>query len=306
MKKRGFLFFTLVTIIIVVVAVPACKMQYDPKKVEYVAVKDNGEIQEGKRLAVLMCAPCHYNEATKKFSGALLENVPGIVGKVYSKNITQHPTKGIASYTDAELAYLIRTGIGRDGKLMPYMQKPNLANEDLDAIIAFLRSDDELVKPVDIESGKTKYTVVGKLGISRSKPFQWPSEVIGKPDKADRIAIGKYLVDNLLCYSCHSKSVISVNKKFPEKSKGYMGGGSKLKDRSRSTIVSPNLTANTTGIGNWTEQDFVKAMRAGISKDNSIITYPMPTYNELTDTELSAIFAYLKTIPSITNKIKKK
>jgi len=99
---------------------------------------------------------------------------------------------------------------------------------------------------------------------------------------------------------------MSVNKLYPEKSKGYMGGGNKLKDRSKKTIVSSNLTPHSTGIGNWTVDDFKKALNQGISKDNSIITFPMPMYSELTDEEITAIYNYLRTIPPIDNKISKK
>jgi hypothetical protein len=41
------------------------------------------------------------------------------VGPTYVKNITGHPVKGIGAWSDAEIAYLIRTGIRRDGQMTP-------------------------------------------------------------------------------------------------------------------------------------------------------------------------------------------
>jgi len=248
----------------------------------------------------------YYDPETKKLTGGRMDDVPGIAGKIYASNITKDVEKGIGIYTDGELAYLLRTGIARDGKLMPFMQKPNLSDNDLKLIIAFLHSDDELVAPSGIEKGSTKYSVLGKMGISQSKPLEWPTNKIAEPDPLNKVDIGRYLIDNLSCYDCHSKSFMSVNKLYPEKSKGYMGGGNKLKDRSKKTIVSSNLTPHSTGIGNWTVDDFKKALNQGISKDNSIITFPMPMYSELTDEEITAIYNYLRTIPPIDNKISKK
>ena len=91
----------------------------------------------------------------------------------------------------------------------------------------------------------------------------------------------------------------------PTKSKGYMGGGGKLKSYDGKLVTAPNLTFHTTGIGNWSEDDFKRAIKEGIGTDNNIITFPMPTFNDLSDHEISAIYAYLKTVPEIDHRIKK-
>ena len=79
-----------------------------------------------------------------------------------------------------------------------------------------------------------------------------------------------------------------------------------MRDKNGKTVRSRNLTPHETGIGSWTEADFSKALRNGISKDNAIIAYPMPLYNDLTDEEITSIFAYLKSIPPINNKVERK
>lgn len=296
----------LIAAITITVAMTACQLYYKPQPTNFPVQSSPELVVHGKHLTQVICAPCHYDPATKKLTGMRMSDVPRIVGKVYASNITRHPESGIGRYTDGELAYLLRTGIARNGKLMPYMQRPNLSDNDLKAIIAFLRSDDELVKPADIKTPKTKYTPMGKMGLSKfNPPLPYPSKEIPAPDKADKVGYGKYLVDNLACYDCHSASFTKLNKTEPQRSKGYMGGGNKLKDKSGKTVLSPNLTPHETGIGSWTEQDFVRAIREGISKDNSIITYPMPSYAVLSDEEISAIYSYLRSIPAINNKVKK-
>lgn len=291
---------SLVLLVSSITFIVSCRMNYPVEKPNF-KVKE-ASIAEGKRMTMLICGPCHYNESTKNYSGKKLEDSPAILGKVYASNITQDLEHGIGDYTSGELAYLLKTGLSKDGRLMPYMKRPNLSDEDLQNIIAFLKSDDQQVKASDHMPGDTKYTPVGRLGISMSKPLEFGTERIEKPE--DGIELGKYLVDNLACYHCHSKSFPGIDEEDPEASKGYMGGGNRLKDASGKTVRTPNLTFHATGIGNWTQDDFKKALTKGISKDNGIIAYPMPLYPELTDEEIASIFAYLNTVPPIKNEVK--
>lgn len=69
-----------------------------------------------------------------------------------------------------------------------------------------------------------------------------------------------------------------------------------------------NLTSDETGIGNWTEQQFFKAFRQGKYKglDNSrTLLPPMPwqMYSQVTDADVSAIFAYLKSTTPVDNVV---
>lgn len=197
---------------ITAIVVSACKMTYKPEQVQYAVHHDRADIQEGKRLTMMMCGVCHYDNETKQLTGVQMVDVPDVLGTIIASNITQHPTAGIGNYTDAELAYVVRTGVARDGRLIPFMQKPNIADEDLRNIIAFLRSDDPLVQPSEINPGNTKYSTVGKMAIGSSKPYSWTNGEIKKPNPSDKLAFGKYMVDNLACYDCHSKSFAKLNK----------------------------------------------------------------------------------------------
>jgi mono/diheme cytochrome c family protein len=289
-----------------VILVAACKIYYTPRQINYKATANAAQVKEGKRLAMMICAGCHYNPDTKQLTGHRIEDIPGIVGKVYSRNLTHDPDKGIGHYTDGELVYLIRTGISKSGKLMPYMQRPNLATEDMEAIIAFLRSDDELVRASTIEPPASKYTPIGKLGLSKyMKPLAYSEKTIKRPDLgSDKVAYGRYLVDNLACFHCHSGSFRKLNMEAPEKSKAFMGGGNKMKGADGIKIEVPNVTFHETGIGNWNEQDLTHALKDGIAKGGSELRPPMPKFKDLSDAEAAAIYAYLKTIPKINHPYK--
>jgi hypothetical protein len=297
-----------IALIICAISIAACKIYYKPRQINYKATANASQVKEGKRLAMMICAGCHYNPDTKKLTGQRMSDIPGIVGKVYSRNLTHDPEKGIGSYTDGELVYLIRTGISKSGKLMPYMQRPHLATEDLEAIIAFLRSDDELVQASKVEPPASKYSPIGKLGLSKyMKPLPYSDTTIKRPDLAtEKVAYGRYLVDNLACFHCHSGSFIKMNIQEPEKSKGYMGGGNKMKGADGIKVEVPNVTFHETGIAKWSEQDLIRALKEGTSKDGSTLRPPMPKFKELSNEEAAAVYAYLKTIPKIDHPYGKK
>jgi len=59
-----------------------------------------------------------------------------------------------------------------------------------------------------------------------------------------------------------------------------------------------------TGIGSWSEDDFVKAVKYGKLPNNQPgLRYPMQPYTNLSDAEAKAIYAYLKTVPKLKNKV---
>ncbi len=69
---------------------------------------------------------------------------------------------------------------------------------------------------------------------------------------------------------------------------------------------SANLTPDSTGLGDWTEENFIQAMRtgkhAGVGRP---ILPPMPWFNygKLSDEDLRAVFAYLKSLPPVSNQV---
>src|SRR5262249_61853354 len=58
---------------------------------------------------------------------------------------------------------------------------------------------------------------------------------------------------------------------------------------------------DATGIGKWNDAQFRRAMTDGFRPDDSLILYPMPKTPELDEDELNSMYAYLKTVPKISN-----
>jgi cytochrome c1 len=72
-------------------------------------------------------------------------------------------------------------------------------------------------------------------------------------------------------------------------------------------MYSRNLTMDEeTGLGSWTEAQFVTALKHGqLPNGQPALRQPMAPYSSLTDSEAKAIFAYLKTVPKIKNKVER-
>jgi len=86
-----------------------------------------------------------------------------------------------------------------------------------------------------------------------------PDHKIEMPDTNNLVALGKYLVFNLECYSCHSADYKTNNLLEPEKSVGYMAGGNKPLNLEGKVVLTSNITPdNETGIRAWSEEKFLK------------------------------------------------
>jgi mono/diheme cytochrome c family protein len=172
-------------------------------------------------------------------------------------------------------------------------------------MIAFLRSDDPRVAPVDLDPpGESRPSFLTKaLSHGPFAPLPYPTQPINAPPVSDRVAYGRYLVYALDCYSCHASDFKSVNHTSPEKTPGYLAGGNPLRDATGHIIPSANLTPDEeTGIGRWSEADFLRAMKNGLTPGGTL-HYPMVAMPELDDNEVVAIYAYLRTVPKIHKAI---
>lgn len=151
------------------------------------------------------------------------------------------------------------------------------------------------------------------------------------PDPAKR---GEYLVSVLGCDDCHTPKMMTPQGPAPDMSRRLMGHPAaepftadailqKLIAERKVAVFAPgmtaaagpwgvtyaaNLTPDDTGLGAWTEAQFVKALREGKSKGldgTRPIMPPMPiaVYRNLTDDDLRSMFAYLSTLPKVSNVV---
>lgn len=267
-------------------------------------------VARGQKLAAMLCRNCHLDPNTNRFTGRRLDEAPQF-GVIYSRNITQDKTHGIGAWTDGQLAYLLRTGLKPDGTyLPPYMPKlVHLSDEDLESVIAFLRSDhpwlqaDATVQPLSKPSFLTKFLA----NIKAVAPFPYPTKPIPQPDTTDRVGWGRYIaLGQLECYSCHSADFAKNDYFTPEKSPGFFGGGNQMYTPEGKPIVSLNITMDpVAGIGNWTEDEFIRAVKYGQVPGGEALRAPMLPYSQLSDEEVRALWVYLKSVPVQQHRVER-
>jgi hypothetical protein len=142
---------------------------------------------------------------------------------------------------------------------------------------------------------------------------------------------GSYLVNAIGCDDCHSPKKFGPNgpeTDMEHRFSGYLATNPKSKVNTSvmkdgwvlfamdlTSAVGPwgqsysaNISSDATGIGNWTEEQFFRALREGKSKglkEARPLLPPMPwfVYKNMSDTDLKAIFAYLKTTKPIENRV---
>jgi len=265
------------------------------------------KVEHGRKYMTLLCATCHMDPTTGRLTGKRIVDMPAQFGSAYSKNITQDRVHGIGNWTDGEIAFFLRTGIDRRGQYVPpWMPKfPHMSDDDLESVIAFLRSNDPLVAAVPVAPpGVSHPSFLAKLlSYVVFKPLPYPQARITAPPTSDKVAYGRYLSSVIGCYGCHSADFKTMNELEPEKSAGYMGGGNAMPDQAGQIVPTANITFDETGINRWTEADFTRAVRTGVTPSRTVLAYPMVPMPELTETDTAALYAYLRTVPKISHRV---
>jgi cytochrome c len=164
----------------------------------------------------------------------------------------------------------------------------------------------------------------------KQKPSESPGEVMNTGSQAER---GRYLVTLAGCDDCHSPKIMTpqgpltdttrrlsgypANSILPAINKAELAPGKWVLGTQDLTAwvglfgvsFTANLTPDTaTGIGAWTPELFIKVIRSGKhmgSESGRPILPPMPwfNYSQMTDDDLNAVFAFLKTLPPVSNKV---
>jgi mono/diheme cytochrome c family protein len=128
------------------------------------------------------------------------------------------------------------------------------------------------------------------------------TSVAGAQDQKALIGRGAYLVNGPAgCGNCHTLK----NPDLSPRADMELAGGERF-DTPIFTAYSRNLTPDKeTGIGTWTDQEIIRALREGVSKEGDVLGPPMPvpTYHTMSDDDAKAIVAYLRTLKPVHNEV---
>lgn len=279
---------------------------YEVHVVEVDASPTPARLDRGQKLTAMLCRRCHADLR----GGALVgRDVPelGEWGSIHAANLTADREHGIGEWSASEIVYVLRTGVNpKDGELLPpYMIRlPRAADEDVLAIAAFFGSAHAWVQPEPIDDPPSAPSWRVRLqALVDWKPSGVPGRPIPLPPHDDPVALGRYLVDDLLgCYGCHSPKSDGIEP--PAQVDHYLAGGKPMRDINGKSIPSKNLTPDpVAGIGGWTLADFRRAFVDGFRPDGTLVRWPMRRHAELSDAEVEAIFAYLHTVAADAKRV---
>jgi mono/diheme cytochrome c family protein len=262
------------------------------------------QLARGAMLFRTVCADCHSGErGDPRPLGRRIGDVPAMLGRFYSRNLTTDRLAGVGAVRDEDLARAIRFGVRPDGHLMVVMPRfGKMGDDDIAAIIGFMRSGSRDFAPDPTTPPPTRMSLIGKLVLVFAVGVKPEGVATGVPvpPAATTAEYGRYVADALYnCGYCHTPGFDGKKADKP----GVYGGGFELRGPDGKPVLSSNLTPHETGIGNWTLQDFSHAVRDGIRPDGSIVRAPMPRMRALDDTEVAAVWAYLRTLPPIDHAI---
>ena len=139
--------------------------------------------------------------------------------------------------------------------------------------------------------------LLGLLAVIIGYPFSLPSDEaimarLSLDLSSQEVAQGKYLAVAGNCASCHTTV------------EGQLMAGGVPFETPYGRIYSTNITPDSaTGLGDWTLPDFVRAMRHGVGDAGEHLypVFPYPHFAQMTDSDVAALFAYLKSLPPVSS-----
>lgn len=308
---------SLLILAILSAAISSCKPKSQPKQqdeeTKNKATADSIEHlqKRGKYLVnnVAGCLYCHSQRDYSSFSGPIVsgtegmggqkfdKNFRGVPGEIYSRNITP---AGIGTWTTDAIIRAMTQGVSQKGDtlypVMPYAHFAKMSKEDALSIVAHLRT----LTSITNEVPKRKLLISFHPSIP---PVDLEKNI--RPAFADRKLYGEYLVNMAACLDCHTP----MEKNNLQMTKAFSGG---QEFQTQGFVVrSANITPDSiTGIGTWTEQVFLakftqyrspEGYRYNPGKNNSIM--PWTVFAGMDDFDLKAIYAYLRSVKPISNKV---
>jgi mono/diheme cytochrome c family protein len=253
---------------------------------------------------------CGCHTAPKGAANAGGRKYEGPFGTVYSSNITPDTKTGIGGWTDEQIITAIRLGRHPNGERIlpvhPFTSFNGMAEEDLAALVAFLRT----VQPVNRPNTPKKITVPMFESVFLPAWLMTFAATETPPPAAPvaGVARGEYLVRAVgHCGECHTpRSAMTM---AVDNSRFLAGNPKKTGPEGQAT---PNITSDkTTGLGDWTEEQIVTFLGTGKRPDGDVagglmeeaIQGTLAGFKDMTKADLQAIARFLKSIPAVTNKI---
>jgi len=246
---------------------------------------DADAVARGEHLAITRgCSDCHAAD----FGGRVVMEAPPI-GRMAAPNVTRGKGGIPSNFTDADWERAIRHGIKQNGQallFMPIRDFAALTDADTADLIAYAK-----VRPPVDRSVPSSYIgpigralfAFGQLPMLEARLIDQAAKHAAHIEHAPTAAFGEYLAR--ACTGCHGQHfsggpIPGVPPDFP-----------------KPLNITPD---QATGIGAWSKDDFYRVFREGKKRDGTALDPFMPwkAMSVFSDTELDALWAYLRTVPA--------
>lgn len=245
--------------------------------------------------SILTCGNCHTPrgpggafDTSRQLSGGP-QTWDELTFKVKGANITPDPETGIGKWSDSDIKRALLTGVRPNGTqiapIMPYGFYKVFTPADIDAVVAYVK----LVPAVRNAVAQPIY----KAAMQAYTP-PGAEKAMSDADMANPVKRGFYLVTIGHCMGCHTPRPNGMH------DSAQLGKGGQIFSGPWGASVSRNITSHrTAGLGMWSDAEIKAAITLGVRRDGSKLKPPMGValYARMTDEDLSAIVAYLRTVP---------
>lgn len=262
-----------------------------------------GLVERGEYIVrnVAVCGSCHTPD--HRADGPLIggaEFRDWRLGRIRASNLTGDSATGLGAWSEAEIVRAMRNGERRGGRLlapvMPYEWFHEMSDRDAFAVARYLKTLAPVSNPI-----KQRPNLLFKVARSL---FLGPKRgtTASAPRRTATAEYGAYLSQHVaLCADCHTPRSGLQSK--PDRTRLFAGQS----DPPKGFPAKPsNLTPDSaTGIGTWTEDDFIRTLRTGRNpKGDSLKSFmPWRQVRRMSDDDLRAIYRYLRTVQPIRNQI---
>lgn len=285
-------------------------LTFDTPYPDVTASTDSAVVERGRYIVreVAPCAGCHGDPAARPaylegadvpLSGGFVFDIPP--GKFYARNLTPDPETGLGDVSDQAIARALRDGVGHDGRaLLPFMEMQGLSDDDLVAVVSYLRSQPPVRNPVPDHEVRLIGRIVKATALANPVG---PSETpLAQSPRGATVENGRYLAESVaLCWACHTERSQMTGALTGPRYGGTTGFVES--DDPGHSWSPPNITSDpeTGRLGPMTEDAFVARFRLGRLIPGS----PMPwqAFSQLAEDDLRAIYRFLMTVPPVKNDV---
>jgi mono/diheme cytochrome c family protein len=279
------------------------------------APRDEAHVHRGEYLynQSLLCWDCHGSRGSRSAAepqaGGREFDLTGIgpgFGYVYGTNLTTDFETGIGAWSDGELVRAIREGVRRDGRVifpvMAYQFYHGLGDDDALSLVAYLRTLPPVRNPVAPKRLSFAAKAMQAIGLIEPEPAI--TQPVTAPSRATSVEYGEYVAWRTSgCAECHTPRdprTARVDRTRP------LAGGLFPFPEPEFTTTGPNLTPDeSTGIGSWTEEQFVRAVQGGVRPNGTVMLpfMPWPSYSRWDREEVLAVWMYLRSLKPIAHRV---